>query len=100
MNGSPIKRLEVDNSHLGLRIVLVVLACAVAIGAFGYAIRSLLNRNNGWQVVDSYVDGIDCSADFVLQYYFDSAEISATAEYTLLWHSRCHSSFTECHWMH
>ena len=77
MNGSPIKRLEVDNSHLGLRIVLVVLACAVAIGAFGYAIRSLLNRNNGWQAVDSYMDGVDCSSDFVLQYYFDST----TAEY-------------------
>jgi len=81
MNGDPIKRLEVDSSHLILRIVLVALACVLAITSFGYAIRSLLNRNSGWQEVEAYVDGVDCSSDFELKYCFDSTEVSPTAEY-------------------
>lgn len=73
--------MEVSNSKLLLRVVLAVIACAIAVSAFGYAISSLLNRNGGWQKVDAYVDGVDCSSDFVLQYYFDSVEVSATTEY-------------------
>lgn len=77
----PVKRIEVENMHLKLRIVLVILAIVIAVAAFGYGIRAILDRNSGWQTVDAYVDGVDCSSDFVVQYYFGSAGVSATTEY-------------------
>lgn len=81
MMRKPVNRIEVENKHLKLRILLAVIAAAIAVAAFGYGIHSLLNRNAGWQSVDAYVDGVDCSSDFVLQYYFDSVGASATTEY-------------------
>lgn len=75
------RRIEVEHKNVKLRIVLAALAVAVAIGAFAYGIQSLLNRNSGWQAVDAYVDGVDCSSDFIFQYYFGAAGVSATTEY-------------------
>lgn len=81
----PIKRLEVGQSkHVKLRVVLAVLAAAIAVASFGYGIHSLLNRGGGWQTLESYVDGVDHSDDFVVQYYFDSTSSSATAQYKSL----------------
>lgn len=78
----PVKRIEVENvSHVKLRIVLAILAAVIAVTAFSYGIRSVLNRNTGWQTVESFADGVDCGTDFVLQYYFGSAGASATTEY-------------------
>ena len=70
-----------DVKHLKLRIVLMVLAIVVALAAFSYGIHGLLNRNSGWQSVDAYPSGMDCSDDFTLQYYFDAIGASATMEY-------------------
>lgn len=81
MMQKPVNRIEVENKHLKLRILLAVIAAVIAVVAFGYGIHSLLNRNSGWQAVDAYVEGVDCSSDFVLQYYFDSVGASATTEY-------------------
>lgn len=77
----PVKRIEVEHVNWKLRIVLVILAVVIAVAAFSYGIRSILDRNSGWQTVDSYVDGVDCSSEFTLQYYFGSAGVSATTEY-------------------
>lgn len=72
-----IRRFELGQyTHVGLRVALAVLAALVAVAAFGYGIQGVLNRNNGWQTVESYVDGVDCSDDFTLQYY-----CGTTAEY-------------------
>lgn len=81
MSLRPVKRIEVENKHLKLRIVLAILAIVIAVAAFSYGIRSILDRNSGWQAVDAYVEGVDCSSDFMLQYYFGSAGASATVEY-------------------
>lgn len=70
-----------ENKHLKLRIVLVVLAILIAVTAFSYGIHALLRRNSGWQSVDAYPSGVDCSGDFTLQYYFDAVGASATVEY-------------------
>lgn len=73
MSFKPVKRIEVENKHLKLRLLLAALAVVVAIAAFGYGIRALLDRNSGWQEVESYVDGVDCSSEFTFQYYFESS---------------------------
>lgn len=75
------RRIEVEDKHLKLRIVLMVLAIIIAVTAFSYGIHALLRRNSGWQSVDAYPDGVDCSGDFTLQYYFDAVGASATVEY-------------------
>lgn len=81
MDLRPVKRIEVEEKHLKLRIVLVVLAIIIAVTAFSYGIHALLKRNSGWQSVDAYPSGVDCSGDFTLQYYFDGIGSSATVEY-------------------
>lgn len=75
------RRIEVEDKHLKLRIVLMVLAIIIAVTAFSYGIHALLKRNSGWQSVDAYPEGMDCSEDFTLQYYFDAIGASATVEY-------------------
>lgn len=75
------RRIEVEHTNIKLRIVCAVLAALVAVAAFGYGIHSLLERESGWQALDSYVDGVDISDDFVLQYFFDASGASATTMY-------------------
>lgn len=77
----PVKRIEVEHVNWKLRIVLVILAVVIAVAAFSYGINSILDRNSGWQAVEAYVDGVDCSSDFVLQYDFGSTGATATVEY-------------------
>jgi len=74
------KRIEVEKDHLKLRFILAAIAIIIALVAFGYGIHALLNRNSGWQTIEAYPSGADCSGDFSFQYYFEEGT-SATAQY-------------------
>ena len=73
------RRIELENAKpTKLRIALIVLALVVAAAAFTAGIRALLDQGSGWQTVDAYPEGVDCSGDFVLQYYFGEGGASDT----------------------
>lgn len=79
--GRPVKRIEVDHKHVKLRVVLLVVCIAVAVFALGHGINLLINKQPGWQNVESNADELNCSADFTLQYYLSEG---ASAEYRQL----------------
>ena len=75
-----ITNIEVAQKNLPLRIVLLVLAIAIAIGAFAYGISSALSTKPGWAEIEASTSGLNCSEDFVLSYNLGAGETSATAE--------------------
>ena len=77
----PVKKIELSENNIKLRTVIVIVALAVALLAFGFAIYWMLDRDPGWQTVE--VTGIDtnCSEDFIFNYDLGRGEMSANAEY-------------------
>lgn len=76
----PVKRIELSEKHVTLRMVIIVLAICTAVVAFLYALISLLNTEPGWQEVEANTAERNCSQDFKLQYYFGASGMNATAE--------------------
>ena len=72
-NVRPVKRIELPEGKLTLRVVLLCLAVVIAITAFSYGMSSLFSSPKGWQE-------IQVSSQFVLQYDLGAGELSATAE--------------------
>ncbi len=73
------RRIELEDARPSkLRIALIVLAIAVAAIAFAAGIRSLLGQSSGWQSIDAYPEGVDCSGDFVLQVCLEAGGASDT----------------------
>lgn len=83
--GSPqglpqLTRIELTRKNLPLRIVLLVLALAIAVGAFIYGWNAMVSSNAGWTEIKVSTGELNCSGDFVLNYYLGSGELSATEE--------------------
>ncbi len=79
------RRIELEGAKpTKLRIALIVLALVVAAGAFAAGIHALLDQSSGWQTVEAYPEGVDCSGDFVLQYYLGEGGASDTVSYKKL----------------
>lgn len=72
--------IEITRKNLPLRIVLLILAIVLAISAFGYGISTLLNNQPGWNEIQCTAGGVNCSGDFVLNYYLGSTDGSASME--------------------
>lgn len=76
----PVKKIELSNKHIGLRIFFVVLAIIVAIGAFWSALNGLLSSKAGWTKIENYAV-VRNMEDFSFQYYIGGKDgISATDE--------------------
>ena len=80
-----IRYIEMEQAKPSrLRLFLIVIAIITAAVAFTVGISSLLGGSSGWQNVDAYPDGIDCSAEFTLQYEFVSGKADDTVSYKKL----------------
>jgi len=77
----PVERVEVEEKHVKLRIILLIAAVVAAIAAFGYGINSQTSVHDGWRRIEA--DGAsqaNCAQDFVFDYHLGSSGISAAAE--------------------
>ncbi len=64
----PVKRIPLDIKNPRLRLFLVIMALAIAAGAFFLAFRQLVNVEPGWTMLEADgAAGINVSADFRLQ---------------------------------
>ncbi|MBR3494281.1 MAG: hypothetical protein IKH38_02535 [Clostridia bacterium] len=64
-----IESLELPQQHTRLRMILMIAALAVAVGAFAFALFSLLNGEPGWQVVEGDTSGeLSFCDEFTLRY--------------------------------
>lgn len=80
----PITRIELTDDKRRLRIVLLAASIAIAIIALAIGLTSALTTEPGWQVIEPSTSELNCSRDFVLNYYLGAGELSATQEHRQL----------------
>ena len=76
----PITRIELTDDKKTLRLVLLAACIAIAVLAFTIGIISALTTEPGWQIIETDSADLNCSNDFVLNYYLGAGELSATEE--------------------
>ena len=59
----PVKRIELSETNVKLRMILIVLLLSIAVVAVIYGLFSLLNTEPGWQEVEVSSSNANCSAD-------------------------------------
>lgn len=80
----PVTRIELSESNIKLRWILIVVLLAVAVVAILTGLTSLLNTEPGWQEVEASSDQANCSGDFTLMYDFSDSGSAATAQFKQL----------------
>ena len=59
---------ELSGPRLTRRLILFILALAVAVGAFTFGVRGLLSADPGWTVIEADGSvGLSCADDFILR---------------------------------
>ncbi len=76
----PAENVEISTSHVGLRIVAVVLLVLIAATAFGYAINELFSGTDGWQEIEADVDSLSMATELTFMYDIGAGSESATTE--------------------
>lgn len=68
-----VNEKDVGVKNKKLRLVVFIIALAVAVGAFTVGISSLSNKEEGWYTIQAYPDDDEVyySAGITLNYYFD-----------------------------
>ena len=69
----PVTKLEVDQSNVTLRWILVCGFIVIAIVAFGIGIYSSLDTELGWQSIEANSGKPNISSQFILMYDFSEA---------------------------
>ena len=64
-----MKNIEVSDKHVGLRVVLFIVALVLAVSAFSFGVTSIGKKESGYQSVSS-------SGDFAFSYYFEGTSNS------------------------
>ena len=65
-----VEKIEVNERHIPLRVVLLIVFILVGITAFGIFFSSLLNAEPGWMVIEeANTNYPSIGQDFVLNYY-------------------------------
>lgn len=77
----PVTKLEISETNLKLRWILLAAAVAIAVVSLGMGVHYALTKEPGWQRVESTATELNCAGDFVFDYECGSAGMSATAEY-------------------
>lgn len=80
----PVTRVELPAYNKWLRFGAIILCLVVAAIALTAGLTDLLNKDNGWKTIEVNSTNLNCSRDFVLNYYLGDAGVSATAEYKQL----------------
>lgn len=75
----PVKKIEVSEKNIPLRIALTVGFLAIGIGLLAYAVSSALSVDPSWQVVEVNSSKVNCSQDLILNYDFSGTGTTATS---------------------
>lgn len=76
-----MERIELSQTHIGLRLGFAILFLVIAVSAFAYGISTLFTADPGWQEIKaSSSAAINCGGDFTLLYELGASGTSATAE--------------------
>lgn len=76
-----VERIELSQTHIGLRLGFVILFLVIAVSAFAYGISTLFTADPGWQTVEASTSAAaNNSGDFTFLYELGAGDQSATAE--------------------
>lgn len=76
----PKTRLEVNDEHLTIRVVCVVVSITVAALAFGVALNSVFSTKTGWQQIEPVDHETGIAQDFLLYYHIGQSDQSPRDE--------------------
>jgi len=80
----PVERIEVEDGHIKKRTILLIIAIVVAVAAFAYGIANYTHVDTGWREIEIDTKEMNCSQDFVFNYYLGGGGASALSEYRAL----------------
>lgn len=73
------REIFLSDENRKLRIILLCVFLGIAVVAIATGLMDFLSVDPGWQEVECLSDGVNCSQDFTLQYYFADSGAAATA---------------------
>lgn len=74
-----MEHVELSPQHKTLRLVLICVLIVIAAAAFTSALVSYLNGDPGWRSIEVSTEEVNCSEDFIFNYYFPNTGSAATA---------------------
>lgn len=81
-----VKRIELNDKHIKLRIIILIALILSAIVAFSFFFINLFSKKSGLETIhvsSSYGDTI-CDNDYVFNYYLGKGENSPTEDYKIV----------------
>ena len=76
----PVKKITLSESNPKLRVIAIVVCLLIAGAALAIGLTGLLNRDSGWQVVESTSSQRNLSGEFILRYDFSRSGANAPAD--------------------
>ena len=80
----PVKKLVLSDENRKLRIILLVAFLMIAVLAFYFGFRSVLDTKPGWGTVECASGETNCSSDFVFSYHFGKSGQDSSYEEKVL----------------
>lgn len=97
----PVERIDLNEEHIGRRVVLVVILLVFGLGMLGYAAYQLFNPQTEWVSIEAYSSkGASCAQEFGLLYRPGSGGKSPNTErreVTELYSELCRTAFEQFH---
>ena len=75
-----VKRIELSEKNIKLRLILTIAALVVAVAAIGFGVHSCLSADSGWTTIDATTGADNLSYEFKLVYNLGTGKTSATVE--------------------
>lgn len=76
----PVEKIELSEKFPKGRLILTIALALIGMCTLGYALMSFLTVDAGWTTIEAGSSEVNCSDEFVFQYYLGAGEMSATAE--------------------
>ena len=71
--------IELSEANKKPRLILICVLVVIAAAAFAVGIVSLVKGEPGWRTIEVTTGEVNCSEEFVFQYYFPSTRGAASA---------------------
>lgn len=77
----PVERIELNEKHPGLRLVLAVVFLLIGGASLAYGVSQLFTPQSDWVTIEAGSDqGITCASEFEFLYHLGGGELSPAAE--------------------